>query len=182
MISNKGQSKQKTDDMDEKVKNRQIKFKGEKARSWNKICFAIFARLSKTLGHALVITRTPFNDIADKIVDDPDRKKAVKEDEKLKTFEAAIWLARRIEDILGAEKAYITSMCEHWEMWETSDGNTTEHLHFHVIPRYKGMRTKGQAAEKLLCRKEKEWDEKDLERFAKWFNQRLEEDDASKVS
>lgn len=127
--------------------------------------------MSKTLGHALVITRSPFNDFTDTIEGKDDG-------EKQTAFEAAIWVARKIEDILGAEKVYIASMCDHWEIWETNDGNTTEHLHFHLIPRYKGMRTKEQTGEKLLCRKEKRWDEKDLERFAKWFNKRLVEADA----
>jgi diadenosine tetraphosphate (Ap4A) HIT family hydrolase len=170
-IPNKGQSEQETDDLDgevKKVRNRRIEFKGKNAETWNEICFAIFANLSRTLGHALVITRSPFDDFTDTIEGKGD-------EEKLTTFNAAIWVARRIEDILGAEKVYITSMCDHWEIWETSDENTTEHLHFHLIPRYKGMRTKEQAGEKLLCREETKWDEKDLERFTKWFNKRLGE-------
>jgi len=119
---------------------------------------------------------------ADIVVDERDRKKAVKENEKLTIFEAAIWIAQRIEDILCAEKVYITSMCDHWEMWETSDGNTTEHLHFHLIPRYGGMRTKEQAGWNLFCREEKEWKKEDLERFVTWFNQRIKDSASSEVS
>lgn len=182
-IPKKSQSEQTTDDMDEeveKVMNRRIEFKGENAEAWNEVCFAIFAKSSKTMGHALVIARTPFNDFTDKIKDEHDENKTIKlNEEKRTTFEAAIWVAQRIEEIFGAEKVYIASMCDHWEIWETSDGNTTEHLHFHLIPRYKGMRTKEQAGWNLFCKEEKEWNEEDLKRLAKWFNKRLGESDIS---
>jgi diadenosine tetraphosphate (Ap4A) HIT family hydrolase len=166
MIFEKDQPNPKTDAKDEEVKKRRIEFRGKNAEDWNRVCFAIFAKSYRTMGHALLITRLPFDDFTDTING--------KDDEKKTTFEAAIWVAQKIKEILRAEKVYITSMCEHWEIHETNDGNTTEHLHFHLVPRYKGMRTKEQAAEKLLCRKERDWNEKDIQRFAEWFNKRLE--------
>jgi diadenosine tetraphosphate (Ap4A) HIT family hydrolase len=145
------------------VAKRRLQFKGaEKREDWDKNCFAILDRSPKSLGHALVIARFPFNDFTDEMNG--------KKEEKGKVFEASIWLANRIKEVLKAEKVYITSICEHWEMWETSNGTTTEHLHFNLIPRYRGMRTKEKAAEKLLCKEVKEWTEEDLENFAKWFN------------
>ena len=53
---------------------------------------------------------------------------------------------------LKAEKVYLYSFCEHWEKDEIEyeDKLTTEHLHFHLLPRYRGMRHKQLAAEKIF--------------------------------
>lgn len=128
-----------------------------------KDCFAILDMNPKILGHSLVITSSPFNDLTDKISD-------VGEEEKTKTFESAVDLARRIEHVLGAEKVYIMLMCEKWEMWETGDYSTTEHFHFHLVPRYAGMRNKSEAAEQLLAREGIAKDKVTIERIAQLLN------------
>jgi diadenosine tetraphosphate (Ap4A) HIT family hydrolase len=53
---------------------------------------------------------------------------------------------------LKAEKVYLYCFCEHWEEHEIEyeDKLTTEHLHFHLLPRYFGMRHKHLAAEKIF--------------------------------
>jgi len=53
---------------------------------------------------------------------------------------------------LKAEKVYLYSFCEHWEKIEIKyeDKKTTEHLHFHLVPRYRGMRHPELAAEKIF--------------------------------
>ena len=45
------------------------------------------------------------------------------------------------------------SFCEHWEEDEVAyeDKKTSEHLHFHLVPRYRGMRHKELAAEKIFA-------------------------------
>jgi len=122
-------------------------------------CFAILDMNPKTLGHSLVIAKSPFNDLTDSISD-------ASEEEKTKTFESAVDLARRIKNVLGAEKIYIMLMCERWEMWETGDYSTTEHFHFHLVPRYPGMRYKSEAAERLLAREGNAKDKKTIEKIA----------------
>jgi len=129
---------------------------------FEKTCFAILAREPNIVGHSLLISRTPFNDITDHI-DGHEIKET-------KIFEAVLWLADKIKRKLDAEKVYVKSVCEHWEIWETKDGATTEHLHFHIIPRYKGMRTKALAGDKLLCRDGLRWEDKDLQKIAKIIN------------
>jgi diadenosine tetraphosphate (Ap4A) HIT family hydrolase len=59
---------------------------------------------------------------------------------------------------LKAEKVYLYSFCEHWEKEEIDydDKLTTEHLHFHLLPRYRGMRHKQLAAEKVFSIPSKE--------------------------
>jgi diadenosine tetraphosphate (Ap4A) HIT family hydrolase len=131
----------------------------------DKVAFAILDKSPKILGHTLVISRKPFHDITDKI-------DGIKNEEKVKVFEAAMWLAEKLKKRLRAEKVYIMTMCEHWEIWETEKGWTTEHLHFHLVPRYKGMRTKDLAAEKLLTREGTEVDKEPLIRLAKLINNR----------
>jgi diadenosine tetraphosphate (Ap4A) HIT family hydrolase len=52
------------------------------------------------------------------------------------------------------------TMCEHWEpdesdpKWKQGLGPpiTTEHLHFHLFPRYEDMRTKEIAQENMFAR------------------------------
>ena len=73
---------------------RVVKVKNEEA------CFAILDKNPKVLGHSLVISKTPFDDLTDSLSD-------VNENEKTLIFESAVELARRIEIVLGAEKVYI---------------------------------------------------------------------------
>jgi diadenosine tetraphosphate (Ap4A) HIT family hydrolase len=57
-----------------------------------------------------------------------------------------------MKDHLKAEKVYLYSFCEHWERNEIAyrDKKTTEHLHFHLLPRYKPLRLRELAAEKIF--------------------------------
>lgn len=139
----------------------------EKYRTLNvrhpEVCFALLDKSPKILGHSLVIARTPFDDLTDTLSD-------VDESEKTKMFKVTIELARKLKSVLKAEKVYVMSMCEHWEMWESSNGLTAEHFHFHLVPRYYGMRNKWQAAENLLAREGKEQKKDDLEKIANLLN------------
>lgn len=126
-------------------------------------CFSILDRNPKSLGHCLVICKTPFDDLTNVLSD-------VDEGEKTKTLEAAIELAKRLEKVLGAEKTYIMLMCEKWHLWETSSYITTEHFHFHLVPRYPGMRTIQNAAENLLAKDGERKEQATLEKIAKMIN------------
>lgn len=128
-----------------------------------KIALAMLDKEPKVLGHTLVISRMPLNDITDTIC----------RDEKISLFRIALDLAEQLKQILKAEKVYIMSMCEHWEMWETANGRTTEHLHFHLVPRYPGMRTKAEAGENLLARKGLQTDLESLSQLAQYINHRF---------
>jgi diadenosine tetraphosphate (Ap4A) HIT family hydrolase len=59
---------------------------------------------------------------------------------------------------LHAEKVYLYSFCEHWEEEEVQyvDKLTSEHLHIHLLPRYRGMRHRELAAEKIFSIPSKE--------------------------
>jgi len=131
----------------------------DKDKKW----FAILARDSKVLGHTLVISRYPFDDFTDKI--DGIRG----EEPKIALFRGAIEVSEKLKRTLfpcGKEKegkVYLVTMCDHYEMWETTGGKTTEHLHFHLIPRHPGMDIK---AEKLISKEEREWKPEDLKKIA----------------
>jgi diadenosine tetraphosphate (Ap4A) HIT family hydrolase len=126
-------------------------------------CFAILDKSPKVLGHTLVVSFSPFDDLTDVLSD-------VDEIEKTRTFESAIILARKIKRALGAEKVYIMLMSEKWEMGETSTGTTSEHFHFHLVPRYPGMRNKLEAAEHLLAREGTDIDKTSLTKIADLIN------------
>lgn len=53
---------------------------------------------------------------------------------------------------LLAEKVYLYSLCEYWgkDEIEYDDKLRSEHLHFHLLPRYRRMRHKQLAAEKIF--------------------------------
>jgi hypothetical protein len=87
-------------------------------------CFAVLDKNPKVLGHSLVISEAPFDDLTDSIA-------GIGENEKTLVFESAVELAKRIEIVLGAEKVYIMLMCEKWNLWETS-GYVTLHPFFRV--------------------------------------------------
>ena len=145
-------------DNENEIKTRKLKLDDR----FEKTCFAILAREPNVVGHSLIISTKPFDDITDHI--------GTCDDEKKKIFEAVLELAEKIKKKLGAEKVYVKSVCEHWEMWEASNGQTTEHLHFHLVPRYRGMRTRYMAGDRLLCRDGLRWEDKDLEKIAKIIN------------
>lgn len=135
------------------------------------ICYVLLDKYPKILGHSLVVAKSPFDDLTDTLSN-------ADESEKTKMLEATIELARRLKRVLGAEKVYVMSMCEHWEMWESYDGTTSEHFHFNLVPRYHGMRNKRQAAENLLAREGKEQKEDDLKKIANLLNYSKESEES----
>jgi diadenosine tetraphosphate (Ap4A) HIT family hydrolase len=98
----------------------------------------ILARDPKVAGHTLVIWGYPYDDICD-----------ASEDAIKRISKVCLRYSLRIKEKLLAEKVYIYSMCDHYEKWELKEENqpTTEHLHFHLLPRYPGA-PKG---EQLIC-------------------------------
>jgi len=96
----------------------------------------------KVAGHVLVVWKYPYDDICDA----PEKV--------LKQISVVLSrYSRRIKEKLLAEKVYAYSMCDHYETCElnTKAKCTTEHLHFHLLPRYSGA-PKG---EQLFCLPEK---------------------------
>lgn len=106
------------------------------------------------MGHTLMVSKEHYSDITKLNLEDPSTNKILK---------AVVYWAKRLKEVLLAEdehaKVYVMTICEHWDPAELRPGQkTTEHLHFHLLPRYKEMRTKELAGEKLLSRREdKEW-------------------------
>jgi diadenosine tetraphosphate (Ap4A) HIT family hydrolase len=97
-------------------------------------------RAPKVLGHTLVICKYPYDDVCDAT------DKALAQIGKIvSTF------SRRIKEVLKAEKVYVYSMCDHFEKWELKTPGTTEHLHFHLLPRYSGNQ-KGEALFTLFAK------------------------------
>jgi len=133
----------------------------------NKDWFAILDKSPKVLGHTLIISRYPFDDFTDTI----DEKK----DGEYKTalFEGAIKVSEKLKKLFPCGKdgkVYLVTMCDHYEIWEARFGKTTEHLHFHLIPRHPGMDIK---AEKLISKEgEKDWTPEDLKKIKEFINDR----------
>jgi len=111
--------------------------------------FVILSDRPKNIGHLLIVSKNPFNDIT-KLAD---LLKSKEREEVIQILEAvAIW-SKKLKDRLGAKKVYVLSMCDHYELCELPKGEeTTEHLHFHLIPRYD--ENKLERGEKLLTRPE----------------------------
>jgi diadenosine tetraphosphate (Ap4A) HIT family hydrolase len=104
--------------------------------------FVILSRNPKMAGHTLVISVDPYDDITDDATDD-----FKPHFPKKHVLEAVVEFSKRIKKKLHAKKVYVTTMCEHYEPEEIKEKKTTEHLHFHLYPRYEGA-PKG---EKLFC-------------------------------
>ncbi len=101
----------------------------------------LLSRDPKVAGHTLVIWKYPYDDICDIT----NASKATHE----QIGEVLSRYSRRLKEELRAEKVYVYSMCDHFEKRElkTEEKDTTEHLHFHLLPRYPGA-PKG---ERLFC-------------------------------
>jgi len=90
----------------------------------------------KTAGHTLVVSVDPYDDIAD----------LKKSDKFNNLFSAVVNYSKKIREKMHAKKVYVCTMCDHFEPWELDPDylktkvhpETTEHLHFHLIPRYEG--------------------------------------------
>ncbi|MFX1562734.1 MAG: HIT family protein [Promethearchaeota archaeon] len=138
------------------------KTKKEEAYRWlddNEHYYVILPLGPKILGHVLVVAKDAYDDICD-IEPDTEVAKQI--------FSAVVEWAHKIKEKLeDVQKIYVMTMCEHWELDEIKEGwtsdnppVTTEHLHFHLIPRYKDKRTRELAMEHLLSRPEDEqWSE-----------------------
>jgi len=120
----------------------------------NEDYYVILAKEPKIMGHTLVVSKKHYSDITELDLNNPSTDKILR---------AVVYWTKRLKEVLLADdknaKIYLMTICEHWEPSELrADQKTTEHLHFHLLPRYKGMRTKELAAEKLLGRSEDaEW-------------------------
>jgi histidine triad (HIT) family protein len=120
----------------------------------NEDYYAILAKEPKIMGHTLVVSKKHYSDITELDLNNPSTGEILR---------AVVYWAKRLKEVLLSNdknaKIYLMTICEHWEPSELRAGQkTTEHLHFHLLPRYKGMRTKELAAEKLLGRSEDaEW-------------------------
>jgi len=101
-------------------------------RSW----IALLDKFPKVEGDTLVVSKKPYDDIADTM------KLPIKESYDF--FEIVRTIAGHLREKLKAEKVYVMSICEHWEEREISytDRKTSEHLHFHLVPRYRWMKEK----------------------------------------
>jgi len=102
----------------------------------------------KTAGHTLVVSVDPYDDISDSSKSNPKFKI---EDLLL----AVVRYSRKIQEKMHATKVYVYTMCDHFQPWEIDPDylktkihpETTEHLHFHLLPRYEGA-PKGES---LFC-------------------------------
>lgn len=103
----------------------------------------------KITGHTLVISKKHYKDIT-----------AVPDSKARSLGYTLSKTSKLLKEGLGAEKVYLMSMCEQWEPkeikpdWKEGDEPPlhTEHLHFHLLPRYKKMRTKETAQESVFTR------------------------------
>jgi len=92
----------------------------------NEIPYVVILTIEpKVAGHTLVIWKYPYDDICD----------ASKDRDFVRGIgEVISRYSQRLRERLLAEKVYPYSMCDHFEKKEY----TTEHLHFHLLPRYPG--------------------------------------------
>lgn len=125
-------------------------------RSW----VALLDKFPKVEGDTLVVSRKAYDDIAD--------TSELSIEETCDFFEIVRNVTSCLKEELGAQKVYIFSICEHWDKKDVSykDKKTSEHLHFHLIPRYDWMKDesfkptlikkKGFVPEKILMIEGKE--------------------------
>jgi len=136
-------------------------------RSW----VALLDKFPRVEGDTLVVSRKAYNDIAD--------TSELSIEEAYDFFEIVRSVTNCLKEGLGAPKVYIFSICEHWEKNEISykDKKTSEHLHFHLIPRYGCMKEesfkpamiekKGFIPEKIFVIEGKEASNQELENVKK---------------
>jgi diadenosine tetraphosphate (Ap4A) HIT family hydrolase len=115
--------------------------------------FAVLDKAPRVVGDTMIISRkySPrhYTDIAD-----PYLLECSKE-EKADLFSFLTKMAARLKKITFDQehgKTYLMSMCEYWKPSEIGGSYSTEHLHFHLLPRHKGLRSKETAGEKLFLR------------------------------
>jgi diadenosine tetraphosphate (Ap4A) HIT family hydrolase len=114
--------------------------------------FAILDIAPRVVGDTMIISRKHFphyTDIADSSLLE------CSNDEKTDLVNFLVRTAERLKKITFDQdhgKIYLMSMCEYWEPNEIEGRYSTEHLHFHLLPRSKELRSKETAGEKLFSR------------------------------
>lgn len=128
--------------------------KGKGRKRWitdNEFFFVILALYPKVTGHTLVISKRHAKDITE-----------LNSDEAKSLGSTLVRMSKLLKDSLNAGKIYGMTMCEHWKPQEIDstwkegqkEPDTTEHFHFHLLPRYEDMRTKEMAQENMFIRPE----------------------------
>ena len=108
----------------------------------NEHFFAVLSLERKVEGHTLIISREHFRGITDS------KLANLKNEVKIAFFNIMTEMVRQLKCITRDKqqpKVYAMSICEHWTPKELSDAGKsyhTEHLHFHLLPRIKAMRTR----------------------------------------
>ena len=146
--------------------------------------FVMLDKNPKVSGHILIISKNPHNDITYLQLGSKESKSImntiIKWSKVLKlhveeTYEKQNPEKPRTKDDVA--KVYVMTMCDHWKPEEISTNwkkggchpETTEHLHFYLLPRYIDMRKKEIAGEKFFTRSgDEEWSN---ERFESMKNQ-----------
>lgn len=131
------------------VNDMATRFRTTKNKPWksqfleaNEHFFAILSKENKVEGHTLIISRKHFWDITDPLLADE------KDEVKIAFFDIATEIARKLANLTQdniAPKVYVMSICEHLtteELDAARKSHHTEHLHFHLLPRIKAMRTR----------------------------------------
>jgi diadenosine tetraphosphate (Ap4A) HIT family hydrolase len=115
--------------------------------------FAVLDIAPRVVGDTMIISRkhSPrhYTDIADPSFLD------CSSEEKRDLFDFLARIAKRLKKITFDQehpKIYLMSMCEYWKPEEITGRYFTEHLHFHLLPRNKELRSKEAAGEKLFSR------------------------------
>jgi diadenosine tetraphosphate (Ap4A) HIT family hydrolase len=115
--------------------------------------FAVLDDAPRVVGDTMIISRTHspshYTDIAD-----PSFLKC-SDGEKRDLFDFLVKIAAKLKRITFDQehgKIYLMSMCEYWKPNEIEGSYSTEHLHFHLLPRNKELRSKETAGEKLFLR------------------------------
>jgi diadenosine tetraphosphate (Ap4A) HIT family hydrolase len=123
---------------------------------------AILDSNPKVPGHTLVISTKQLDDVTELNSNSKHAKilfRGIIETSKL--------LKKKLTGKEG--KVYVMTMCEHWQPdeIESSEKQTTEHLHFHLLPRYPHLRTRKLAMENLFCRDGVTWSHVKLKKLSK---------------
>ncbi len=123
---------------------------------------AILDKKPRVQGHTLVISTRQLDDITE--LNSKSKHAKI-------LFHGIIITSKLLKKKLTGKdgKVYVMTMCEHWKPneIESPKKETTEHLHFHLLPRYPHMRTRRLAMENLLFRRGKSWPQAKLKKLRK---------------
>lgn len=121
--------------------------------------FAVLDRHPRLTGDTMIISRE-FNPIHYTDIADPHLIKLRPTEDDFNFIRRIIEKLKTLTEDREHGKVYMMSMCEYWEPkdinpnWKEGEEepNTTEHLHFHLLPRHEKMRTKEVAQEHMFTR------------------------------